>query len=303
MPYDIFREFNKPIPPEADRWGRAGSDLPPVPHAHAHDQTPDDFTDCGEPLVSLSGLSPKIQIAPIYHQQGLPGATADCYARSTVALRLVQAAELLPDGYSLVILDAWRPCEVQQALYDSFRQTLINQGWPDDETLTEELRKYVAKPSTDIDKPSRHLTGGAIDLTIAGPDGWLDMGGPFDDFTARAATRYYEEITRKETMTEERACVGITSAETKIAETIDPLPEHKTVAVSGLTSLRLDANEKNDGKLQYQAHRRYLYHLMISAGFTNYAKEWWHYDYGNLPWAKQTGEIPLYKGVLSPEAI
>lgn len=35
-------------------------------------------------------------------------------------------------------------------------------------------------------------------------------------------------------------------------------------------------------------HRRLLYHVMTSAGFTNLPTEWWHFDFGNALWALYT---------------
>jgi D-alanyl-D-alanine dipeptidase len=32
-------------------------------------------------------------------------------------------------------------------------------------------------------------------------------------------------------------------------------------------------------------NRRILYHAMTEAGFTNFPNEWWHFNYGNQPWA------------------
>ena len=46
-------------------------------------------------------------------------------------------------------------------------------------------------------------------------------------------------------------------------------------------------------------NRRRLFWLMKEAGFTNYPEEWWHFDYGNQFWGKQTGEIAIY-GPISP---
>ena len=43
-----------------------------------------------------------------------------------------------------------------------------------------------------------------------------------------------------------------------------------------------------------RANRRLLYHLMRSVGFTHYPCEWWHFDYGDGPWARRTGRDPLY---------
>ncbi|WP_346774025.1 M15 family metallopeptidase [Brevibacillus sp. SYP-B805] len=150
--------------------------------------------DSGEPLVSLSGLTAKLQVYPYYHKLGYSEALPDCYAREGVADRLVKAAERLPEGYSLVVWDGWRPYRLQQAIFDRFRETLLAQGWQEGEALTREVTKYVALPSTDPAHPAPHLTGGAVDVTIAGPNGWLPMGTDFDDFTPLAATDYFEQL-------------------------------------------------------------------------------------------------------------
>lgn len=55
-----------------------------------------------------------------------------------------------------------------------------------------EISKYVAIPTRDLMKPSPHLTGGAVDLTLANEQGWIDMGTGFDDFTEKAQLEWYE---------------------------------------------------------------------------------------------------------------
>src|SRR5919202_583462 len=66
--------------------------------------------ECGEPLVALSEYAPQqIAVDPRYYAAGYPGALPECYARATVAERLVQAAATLPAGWRLVVFDAWRP--------------------------------------------------------------------------------------------------------------------------------------------------------------------------------------------------
>jgi len=35
----------------------------------------------------------------------------------------------------------------------------------------------------------------------------------------------------------------------------------------------------------YRENRRLLFSVMVSAGFTNYPEEWWHFDYGDQFWA------------------
>lgn len=47
--------------------------------------------------------------------------------------------------------------------------------------------------------------------------------------------------------------------------------------------------EDRDDEPSLKQHRRLLYHVMISAGFTNYPEEWWHYDCGNQNWVYFSG--------------
>lgn len=36
-----------------------------------------------------------------------------------------------------------------------------------------------------------------------------------------------------------------------------------------------------------QQNRRILYNCMVNVGFNNYSEEWWHYDFGNVSWARR----------------
>ncbi len=50
-----------------------------------------------------------------------------------------------------------------------------------------------------------------------------------------------------------------------------------------------DGAKLGPAELTALRNRRLLYHCMTAAGFTNYADEWWHYDYGNQNWAWVSG--------------
>ncbi|MFT8469328.1 M15 family metallopeptidase [Oenococcus sp.] len=52
---------------------------------------------------------------------------------------------------------------------------------------------------------------------------------------------------------------------------------------------------------QAQENRRLLYQLMITAGFSNYIEEWWHFDYGNQNWAYALGKDHALFGATSPK--
>lgn len=226
--------------------------IPAIQNERAAASSP--VVESGEPMIPLSTLSPRIEVYPVYYHQGYDGTQPEAYLRKGAAHRLVAAAKQLPEGYRLVVLDGWRSYQVQASLYERFRQSLLAQGWQEGEELAAELGKFVALPTKDIHTPPPHLSGGAVDLTIAGPDGWLEMGTAFDDFSDQAATRHYEER------------LSLTEKESLIRE-----------------------------------NRRFLYHLMSEAGFVNYPKEWWHYEYGTRTWARQTGRQAIYGGILSAE--
>jgi len=148
-----------------------------------------------EPFVSLNDFAPNyIQVKSQYFEQKIKGALEICYCRKGVAQKLVEAAKHLPKGYKFLIWDTWRPIEVQQALFDNYKAKLLkNNPSFERQIIQKETEKYVSLPSLDIFKPSPHLTGGAIDLTIIDEKGKnLDMGTGFDFFGEKAKTDFYE---------------------------------------------------------------------------------------------------------------
>lgn len=56
--------------------------------------------------------------------------------------------------------------------------------------------------------------------------------------------------------------------------------------------------EENRGVRDF---RRMLYNSMTSAGFMNYSEEWWHYDFGNISWARRTGTKKAIYGAIEAE--
>lgn len=153
--------------------------------------------ETNEPLVDLNNAHPAIFYKPMYHILGMNGAIKTCFVRKSVLSRLVKAVTILQSlkpNFSFLVYDAWRPKEVQQALFDDY-YIQISRRYPhksNDEciALTEQ---FVSQPSIDALKPSPHITGGAIDLTILDDTKTpLAMGTDFDDFTDKAHTSYFE---------------------------------------------------------------------------------------------------------------
>ncbi|WP_171005431.1 M15 family metallopeptidase [Bacillus sp. E(2018)] len=153
---------------------------------------------CSEKLVPLS-TSNSLIVKPMYYLKGIPGAINECYARQSIASMLEEASLSLPVGYKFIIWDTWRPVEVQQSLFNNFRKALsVKHPHMNEEELITLTRKYVALPSNHVLKPSPHITGGSVDLSLVDDQGkLLNMGTDFDELSSKASTRYYE-IKRKD---------------------------------------------------------------------------------------------------------
>lgn len=154
-----------------------------------------DYTVKGleEELVSLKERG--FVVSSQYYINQIPGAFPDCYVRKTVADMLEKAQALLPVGYRFKIYDGYRPIEIQQQLWDHFRKVVVekNPGLSEKE-IDFQTSFFVSKPSLDLEHPSLHNTGGAVDLTLILEDGDdVDMGTSFDSFKETAWSAYFEK--------------------------------------------------------------------------------------------------------------
>jgi len=175
---DIQRFFDKPIPPLGsvdDSW-ECG-----------------DAQECGEAVLDITDINPRIQFDASYLKAGIKGALTRCYVRAGVYDRLCHALSLLPEAYSFLIYDTLRPLRVQKALYDDYYARVQAQHPEADETELERLtREFVALPVLNILRPSSHQTGGAVDLTLLKDGQPVDMGTVFDEFEEIAYSDYFE---------------------------------------------------------------------------------------------------------------
>jgi zinc D-Ala-D-Ala dipeptidase len=141
-----------------------------------------------EPLVPVADLGERVREDPRYHDMGLLGAMPSCWLREGVADRLARAAADLPPGLTLLVWDGYRTLETQAALHRGYLDELmlLHPDWPAD-ALEEAAARYVTPPRPDPGAPPPHLTGGAVDLTLADGEGRpLDLGTPFDAFVPEA---------------------------------------------------------------------------------------------------------------------
>ena len=163
-----------------------------------------------EAFVDIEAFSEgKIKADMQYKAANLPGAISVAYVRKSVAEMLVKAKELLPDGYTFAVLDAWRPYEVQLHLFNTYKNDLVRKNPELLKLPEEELIKKVCEFVSYPDKSKRlsfvHSSGGAVDLTIIDENGNpLDMGTAFDDFTDKAYTSWFEENCGDETVIKNR---------------------------------------------------------------------------------------------------
>ena len=151
------------------------------------------IVECGEPLQRVASEN-RLFAAPIYRSLGYDGSLDAVYLRAGVTERLRLAARSLPTGLALVVWDGWRPVELQARLYDDYRAMIMRDSSLRGRELEERVGKFVSVPSTDPTRPSPHLTGGAVDVTLSDDRGDpLEMGSEFDELTDRSHMDYYED--------------------------------------------------------------------------------------------------------------
>ncbi|MBV8931740.1 MAG: M15 family metallopeptidase [Kutzneria sp.] len=93
--------------------------------------------------------------------------------RRHVLLRLLDAQSALPEGLRLLIVEAYRPLDLQRSYFEAYQDELraLHPRWSADR-LHAEASKYVSPPQV-----APHSTGGTVDLTLCTSDGVeLDMG-------------------------------------------------------------------------------------------------------------------------------
>ena len=169
-------------------------------------ETLNNFIDEGMVDLSLY-FGGEIQTESAYYNNGIAGATKECFVRLTVAKKLEKAIELLPNNFAFKVLDAWRPLCVQEQLYNNYYKEIQIQhkDWYNVK-IESEIVKFVSKPNYNMEKPAVHSTGGAIDLTIVHRDSgkMIDMGTLFDDFTHRSHTDFFEKSDNDEVKSNRR---------------------------------------------------------------------------------------------------
>lgn len=132
-----------------------------------------------DPMVPLEHQ--RVSVLSHYWHAGFSKARPGAFLRSHTAELLYNAADSLPDGFSLAVLDAWRSLDLQSELYSTYKK---------DPTVSDD---HIHPPSQDPSTPPPHLTGGCLDVTLSWNGSPLALGTEFDDFSPAAATRFFED--------------------------------------------------------------------------------------------------------------
>lgn len=183
----------------------------------------------GERLVSLNALNPdKLVVFSKAFKEGSAGSIEQVLVREKVKDLLLKASEVLPTGYKLVVWETYTP----KALHEA------------------KLGKSLSEAEM---AGKSHMTGGAVDVSLADAEGnLLAMGTDLNHGSPEnKSTTYLEEL--------EASGVALTSEQSAIRD-----------------------------------HRRVLFHAMSEAGFINNPLAWFHWDYGNLWWAKANNTDAFY---------
>jgi len=222
------------------------------------------IVDCGEPLLPIPALFPRLQPHP-YLAAGAPyGGHSPWFLRSGVLNALEQAQSRLQEqrpGWRIAIFDAWRPLEVQaymvwrQFLAEAERDGLVERLVPCASPamlqerepgiyrrLAPRVYRFWGVANPDPTRPPPHSTGAALDCTLWDEHGNpVPMGGPVDDFSDRAAPEYFAQ-----------APAGSAEA-------------------------------------QYHDNRMLLRAALAAQGFVQHPGEWWHFSLGDQLWAWRSG--------------
>lgn len=239
----------------------------------------------GESLVPLGPFSPNSAIftssvyageksdSP-YAQHPLKGSLIAIFARDSIASQLITAQSMLPSGMHLLVLDAYRPLEVQQAAYDYYIGELSKkQPGQSQVALEAETQKYVSIPSTDFTRPSPHNTGGAVDLVIVEFPNDIQRQLDETDKQILEAGTNWEEIYRLEYR--KIALIGEHGTQLDFGVPFDWGGMESTLNYYETLAQRRDLTPNEQLARQ---NRRLLYNIMIQADFEPYLHEWWHFN-------------------------
>jgi D-alanyl-D-alanine dipeptidase len=197
----------------------------------------------------------RIRIVPIYHRNGLAGTSPRMFLREALSKRIHLLSDRLPDGMGFVLLDGYRSPETQDSLFDWVMKDL-RQRYPD--WADERLE---AECELYVARPGDNPKY-PVSPHLSG--GAIDL-----------------------------ALMSLDTGELLEhgSEFDEPVSRSHTAALESGEWPELSADQLESAR----THRRILFNAMKSQGFTNYRREWWHYDLGDEPWAQTYRTESVFK--------
>ncbi len=137
------------------------------------------ITDNGEPLVDPRTLSKRIHFAEKHPK--FEGMKRTPKVRQSVAEKLAQAADSLPDGIDIILIEGFRPMAQQKFMYESLKAEFAEKHPEWNKATLHRITNTMSAPPDDPCPPP-HTTGGAVDLSLMRMPSrdWLDMTSPFE---------------------------------------------------------------------------------------------------------------------------
>ncbi len=154
--------------------------------------------DNGEPLVDPRTLSPRVHFAQKHPKfedmKRVP------VVRRRVAEMLAEAAEALPQGTDIILIEGFRPLAQQRWMYAQIKAEFAEKHPEWSKATLHRITNTLSAPPDDSCPPP-HSTGAAVDLslmTMPARD-WLDMTSPFemDETSAPGDTPGLSEAAQK----------------------------------------------------------------------------------------------------------
>lgn len=212
-------------------------------------------------FVYLHEIDPTIQISLRYYgNENFLGRTVNGYNKPVLimtnqaanALKRVQQ-EVKKDGYSLVVYDAYRPCQAVEYFkrwgHDLDDQVKKSQYYP--RVKKEKMCElgYVAH------RPTGHSRGSTVDLTLI-----------------KDGQSVHDIVEKKRTLLD--------------GFTITVLDDGTVDMGSSFDFFDVASHfENNVIPEEYKTMRIYLQNVMIKYGFNPYSEEWWHFTLKDEPYA------------------
>src|SRR5579883_1005954 len=137
--------------------------------------------DNGEPLVDPTTLSKRLRFAPKHPKFAELNNRRTPKVRRQVAEMLAQAADSLPAGIDIEIIEGFRPLAQQRMMYNHLRNEFAAKHPEWNKATLNRVTNAMSAPPEDKSPPP-HTTGAAVDLCLidANTGNWLDMTSPFE---------------------------------------------------------------------------------------------------------------------------